>query len=248
MNAVLDQRIILAVSLAGVALDALGGLYLAYDLFGSRYGLLRTLTRSVTYSFLCAACFWPLLGFWFGAFGVVVLGPLLALEHARHGKHGVETRGEALFFQTMRAVALGFAGWLTIDLRFGSSFGLVSGLALAALYGLGLSPAHTYRKSRSPQLGARVILSAVARGAAIGVAGLAGGAWAHEPNALKLGIEIGLVVGTLNALVLTFGPIVEWWADSLSDRWLGGIGAILVVIGFLFQSLQYALPLIGLIR
>jgi hypothetical protein len=75
-----------------------------------------------------------------------------------------------------------------------------------------------------------------------------GGVVAHETGALKFGIEIGLVVGALNALTLTFGPSVEWWAESLPERALGGIGAILVVIGFLLQSLQYALPLVRLRR
>jgi hypothetical protein len=70
---ILDLRIIRAISLAGTALDALGGFYLTYDLLGSKYGPLRTITRLVTYSFICAACFWPLLGFWFGVAGAVPL-------------------------------------------------------------------------------------------------------------------------------------------------------------------------------
>jgi hypothetical protein len=241
----IDHRIINALSLSGTTLDALGGLYLAYDLFGARYGPLRVLTRLVTYSALCAACFWPLLGFWFGAIGAAVLGPLLALEYTRHGKRGSESRGEALTFQAMRAVGLGLAGWLTIDLRFGFSFGLASMVALAALYEFGNSPAQTYRSGRSPRIGARTVFSAAARGVAIGLAGLLGGALAHEEGALAFGLEIGLVVGTLNALTLTVGPIIEWWAENLSDRSLGGIGAMLAVIGFILQSLQYALPLVG---
>jgi hypothetical protein len=44
----LDQRAIYVISLAGVALDALGGIYLAYDLFGGERGTLRTLTKAVT--------------------------------------------------------------------------------------------------------------------------------------------------------------------------------------------------------
>jgi hypothetical protein len=245
---VLDSQIITALSLTGTTLDALGGLYLTYDLLGSRYGPLRALTRLVTYSVLCGACFWPLLGLWFGLIGAVALGPLLALEYVRHAKHGAESRGEALAFQAIRAVVLGIAGWLTIDMRFGVAFGLASALALVALYWLHFSPADTYRSSRSPQLGARIIASAAARSAAIGLAGLIGGVVAHETGALKFGIEIGLVVGALNALTLTFGPSVEWWAESLSDRSLGAIGAMLAVIGFLLQSLQYALPLVGIAR
>ena len=245
---VVDQRIIRAISLAGTTLDALGGFYLTYDLFGSKYGPLRTITRLVTYSFLCAACFWPLLGFWFGMIGAVALGPLLALENVRHGSHGAESRGEALIFQAIRAVALGMAGWLAIDARFGVAFGLASLLAMYVLYHFHFSPADTYRASRNLQLGTQVIAPAGARGVAIGLAGLLGGALAHEPGAFKFGIEIGVVVGALNTLTLTFGPSIEWWAESLPERALGGIGALLVVIGFLLQSLQYALPLVYLGR
>lgn len=245
---VFDQRIIRAISLAGTTLDALGGFYLTYDLLGSKYGPLRTIARLVTYGFICAACFWPLLGLWFGIVGALALGPLLALENVRHGSRGAESRGEALIFQGIRAVALGLAGCLTIDGRFGVAFGLASLLALYVLYYFHVSPADTYRASRNLQLGTQVIAPAAARGVAIGLAGLLGGAVAREPGALQLGIEIGLVVGALNALTLTFGPSVEWWAENLSERSLGGIGAMLAVLGFLLQSLQYALPLIGLAR
>jgi hypothetical protein len=119
---VLDQRMSRAISLAGPTLDALGGFYLTFDLLGSKYGPLRTITRLVTYSFLCTACFWP----------------LLALENVRHGSHGAESPGEALIFQGIRAVALGLAGWLTIDARFGLAFGLASLFALSVLLLLSL--------------------------------------------------------------------------------------------------------------
>jgi hypothetical protein len=243
-----DQRMIRAISLAGTTLDALGGFYLTYDLLGSRYGPLRTIARVVTYSFICAACFWPLLGIWFGVVGTVALGPLLAFENVRHGSHGAESPPEALIFQAIRAVALGLAGWLTIDARFGVAFGLASLLAMYVLYRFHFSPADTYRASRKLQLGLQVVAPAGARGVAIGLAGLLGGAVAHEPGAFKFGIEIGLVVGALNTLTLTFGPSIEWWVENLSERTLGGIGAMLAVVGFLLQSLQYALPLVGLSR
>jgi hypothetical protein len=242
---ILDTRIITALSLVGTTLDALGGFYLTYDLLGSKYGPLRTIVRVVTYSFICATCFWPLLGFWFGVIGAVALGPLLALENVRHGRRGAESRSEALTFQGIRAVALGLAGWLAIDVRFGVAFGLASLFAMYVLYYLHLSPADTYRASRKPELGTQVFAPAAARGVGIGLAGLLGGALADVPGALKFGIEIGLVVGALNALTLTFGPSVEWWAENLSGRSLGAIGAMLAVIGFLLQSLQYALPLAG---
>lgn len=241
---ILDLCIIRAISLAGTSLDARGGFYLTDDLLDSKCGTLQTVTRLVTYSFFCAACFWLLLGFWFGVVGAVTLGPLLALKSVRRGNHGAESRAEALIFQGIRAVALGLAGWLTLDVRFGTAFGLASLLALYVLYYSRFSPADTYRASRKLQLGTPVIASAAARGVGIGLGGVLGGALPHKPSAFILRIEIGLVVGALNALTLTFGPSVEWWAESLTDRTLGGIGALLAVIGFMLQSPQYASPLV----
>src|ERR1700674_4731313 len=47
-----DHHTIAAIALSGTALNVLGGLYLAYDLFGGKHGPLRTLTRAVTYGVL----------------------------------------------------------------------------------------------------------------------------------------------------------------------------------------------------
>jgi hypothetical protein len=47
-----DRHTIAAIALSGTALNLLGGLYLAYDLFGGEHGPLRTLTRAVTYGLL----------------------------------------------------------------------------------------------------------------------------------------------------------------------------------------------------
>src|SRR2546429_5139055 len=46
----MDHHAVAAVSLTGICLDVLGGLYLAYDLLGGQHGPLRLLTRIVTYS------------------------------------------------------------------------------------------------------------------------------------------------------------------------------------------------------
>jgi hypothetical protein len=48
--ALMDHDVIAAVSISGISLDVLGGLYLAYDLLGGQHGPLRLLTRIVTYS------------------------------------------------------------------------------------------------------------------------------------------------------------------------------------------------------
>jgi hypothetical protein len=49
---VIDHHVIAIVGLFGVLCDLLGGLYLAYDLFGGPGGPLRTLTEVITYTFI----------------------------------------------------------------------------------------------------------------------------------------------------------------------------------------------------
>jgi len=46
----MDHHAVAAISITGICLDVLGGLYLAYDLLGGQYGPLRLLTKMVTYS------------------------------------------------------------------------------------------------------------------------------------------------------------------------------------------------------
>src|SRR6185369_6630751 len=46
----MDHHVVAAISISGISLDMLGGLYLAYDLLGGQHGPLRLLTRMVTYS------------------------------------------------------------------------------------------------------------------------------------------------------------------------------------------------------
>ena len=78
----------------------------------------------------------------------------------------------------------------------------------------------------------------------VGLAGVVSGALTGRSEALLRGIQIGIVVGALNTTVTFLSPAVEWWADNLPDRALGGYGAFLVLIGSALQMLQYVRPLI----
>jgi hypothetical protein len=51
----IDHHIVIGVTLFGMVVDVLGGLFLAYDLLGGRKGPLRTLTRGITYLILCVS-------------------------------------------------------------------------------------------------------------------------------------------------------------------------------------------------
>src|SRR5690348_8810770 len=62
----MDHHAIAMVSVTGVCLDVLGGLYLAYDLLGGQHGPLRLLTRMATYSIVFGIGYGLGLGFFFG--------------------------------------------------------------------------------------------------------------------------------------------------------------------------------------
>ena len=57
-----------------MVLNALGGLYLAYELLGAKRGPLRLLSRVFTYSAIFGLGYAAMLGLWFGLSGAFVLG------------------------------------------------------------------------------------------------------------------------------------------------------------------------------
>ena len=73
-------QLIPLLSLTGVVLDALGGLYLAYDLLGGKRGPLRLLSRVLTYSAIFGLGYGATLGLWFGLAGALVSGPSIEIS------------------------------------------------------------------------------------------------------------------------------------------------------------------------
>jgi hypothetical protein len=78
-------QIIPLLSLTGVVLNALGGLYLAYELLGAKRGPLRLLSRVFTYSAIFGLGYAAMLGLWFGLSGALVFGP--TIEFNSHDAH-----------------------------------------------------------------------------------------------------------------------------------------------------------------
>src|SRR5215469_7538427 len=111
-------------SLTGVILDALGGLYLAYELFGGKKGPLRTITKSVTYGIMFGSAYGLPLGVWFGLAGLLVSGPAMSIEIRHRDVRNLRPVPEALAFGSLRAVSFGAAGWLSKDSWFGINFGI----------------------------------------------------------------------------------------------------------------------------
>ncbi len=231
-------------SLTGVILDALGGLYLAYDLLGGKRGPLRMVTKTATYAAIFGCAYGLPLGVWFGLAGLLVSGPALSLEIERRNLHDAHPFFESLAFGLLRAASFGAAGWLARDPQFGIYFGILNVIAFVAVY-YALGPLAVDVHSSRPRIDRAILKRATYRGASIGLAAVLSGLMHNERDAVYYGIEVGLVTGISSGISVAFAPAVEAWADNLPDRWLGGFGAMLVLIGSLLQTFQYVLPLLG---
>jgi hypothetical protein len=237
-----EHDLISMLSLAGVLLDALGGLYLAYDLLGGKNGPLRAVTKSVSYGMLFGVCYALPLGPWFGLAGLAVSGPALSFEITSRNLGQQHRLLEALALGSLRAVAFGAAGWLAKDAWFGINFGIFSAVGLILAYLIIGPPPETLGKRRIDRT---VIVRATFRGVSIGLAAVLSGAIHGEHHAFAYGIKVGLVTGISSGVLVAVAPSVESWVDSLPDRWLGGFGAILVLIGSMLQTVQYLVPWFG---
>lgn len=241
----IDHHVLAGISLCGVLLDLMGGLYLAYDLLGGKRGPLRTLTRATTYALLFGLGYGAPLGLTYGLIAGPGLGLALGLEYwfagaaSKAGMRGA-LRRTAFAFALFRGLVQGVAAGLTFDARFGVAFGLFSGIGLVSAYAIGFSPSEEYEPGAKPRFGRRKLVGTCARGLAIGLAGILAGALMHTgPRGAVFGLEIGLVVAAVGAIVATVSPYIEWWADNLPGQRLGLFGAMLVLLGFALQSLQY---------
>jgi hypothetical protein len=240
-------QLIPLLSLTGVVLDALGGLYLAYDLLGGKRGPLRLLSRLLTYSAIFGLGYGATLGLWFGLAGALVLGPTVEYQFFKRSRGIDPSRSEWAFTATLRGLSFGVAGWLAVGHYFGIGFGVLCTLAVYVTSEFGLIP-HVVRPYQKPQLHRGLLVPGIIRGMMIGLAGAVSGALTGRPEALLYGIQIGVVVGTFYTTLLILSPSVEWWADNLPDRVLGGYGAVLVLIGSALQTVQYVIPLISYSR
>jgi hypothetical protein len=239
---VVDHRVIDIFALTGAVMDALGGLYLAYDLLGGKYGPLRTLTRCTTYA-IPFGLGYALIGRWFGVIGAVLMGPLVGLENSRRAREGREGKFESTLFALSRGIAFSIASWPSASPPFAVLFGLLCAIFLFLAYTLAGSPGEVWVEQAKPQISKVTWLVFVSRGVAVGASSIVAGAVTGITGEFALGLKIGLVAGSLSGLANAFGPPVEWWADNLSPRRLGAFGTILLLIGFCLQSIQYVLPL-----
>ena len=232
-----DRHTIAAIALTGTALNLLGGLYLAYDLFGGQHGPLRTLTRAATYGVLFFLGYVVFLPVRFSALAALGTGSTLAVEFARAARGARQTHTVEALSSLVRGVcfALGSA-WL-FGWRFGLSFGALSTIGQIVAYRMGMTPTLGLDARRQWR---KHLLGVVNRTIGYALAGLVSAAAAqqHSRTALLFGVGMGVAIGAISALMGFFCPAIERWADRLPMRRLGVFGTFLIFSGFLLESLE----------
>ena len=135
-----DHHTIAAIALWGTALNLLGALYLAYDLFGEKQGPLRTLTRGVTYGVLFFLGYVTILPIRFSVFAALGTGGTLAIEFARAARGARPTRVVETLSSAVRGLCYGIGCWLVFGLRFALCFGVLTTVGQIFAYRMGFTP------------------------------------------------------------------------------------------------------------
>ncbi len=236
-----DKHALALASIVGSSLDVLGALYLAYDLLGGEHGPLRTLTRGVTYSVIYGLGFGLTLGPVFGIAGGVTHGITLAWEYSRAS----EQKPKPVLWQDAVASVIRGLGYVLgaaylFSITFGIVLGTLSTVGQVVAYRFGIRPTMDYQPGTRPRLTKRQFWAGVNRTAGYTAAGYLSAAIAHQRNhALLVGLRVGFVVGAVTVLSGACTPVIEWLADHLPEKRMGVFGIVLVLVGFLLQSLQY---------
>jgi hypothetical protein len=240
----MDHHTVAAISIAGSCLDLVGSLYLAYDLLGGQHGPLRLLTRIVTYSIVFGAGYAIGLGPFFGLASGIAIGFTMAIELNRVGRglahYSLPWEG---LFSAIRGVGFGVGLYRIVGLEFAGAFAVLITVGQIFGYSRGISPSMDYAASRSPRLSRRQFWGTIVRTFGYFGTALICGALVHHVN-WAFAMRVGLVTGIVTGLGQTINPYIEYYADSLPERWLGVFGIGLILCGFALQSLQYWLALL----
>ena len=237
----MDHHTIAAVSVAGICLDVLGGLYLAYDLLGGQYGPLRLLTRMVTYSIVFGAGFGLGLGLFFGVVAGATTGITIALELQRTGRTGDHYPLAAeMGFSAIRALGFGVGLYRMLGFLYAATFSFLVTVGPVSAYMRGIRPGMDYSASGRPRITPRQFRATLVRTVGyIAAALISGAVTRHVAYTWSFAVRLGLVTGLVTAVGVTVNPFIEYFADNLPERRLGVFGIFLVLCGFVLQSLQY---------
>ena len=232
-----DHHTLAAIGLWGTALNLVGGLYLAYDLFGGKHGPLRTLTRAVTYGVLFFVGYVILLPVRFSALAALGTGSTLAIEFARAARGARPTRTVEALCSLARGACFGVGSALLFGWRFGVSFGVLSTLGQIVAYRMGITPALGLAGRRQWR---KHLFGVVNRTIGYALAGVVSAAAVQQLSrtTLLFGVGMGVAIGGISALMALIVPLIERWADRLPVRRLGIFGTFLIFSGFLLESVE----------
>jgi hypothetical protein len=237
----MDHHTVAAISVIGICLDLLGGLYLAYDLLGGQHGPLRLLTRAVTYSAVFGIGFGLGLGPFFGIASGLATGITVAIELNRTGdKQDHYSLPWEVLFSAIRGAAFGAGLYRMVGLPFAIAFALLITAGQVIAYSLGMRPGTDYAASRQARMTRRQLWAAIARTIGYIATALICSAWVeHVDHPWAFAVRVGLVTGVVTAVGTLVNPYIEYYADNLPERHLGIFGIALVFCGFAVQSVQY---------
>jgi hypothetical protein len=237
----MDHHTVAAVSLSGICLDVLGGLYLAYDLLGGQYGPLRLLTKVVTYSIVFGVGYGLGLDLFFGVACGAATGLTVAIELHRTARHldHYPLPWEALF-SAIRGAAFGAGLYRIAGLPFALTFGALITAGQISAYARGMRPGIDYVASRRPRFTRRQFWGTILRTVGyIATALICSALVRHIDHPWLFALRVGLVTGLVTAVGITVNPFIEYYADNLPERRMGVFGIWILLCGFVLQSFQY---------
>jgi hypothetical protein len=169
-------------------------------------------------------------------------GGTLAVEFARAARHASPSRAADAISSAVRGACYGLGCTLMFGWRFGLSFAVLSTAGQLIAYRMGFSPPLSLEARRRWR---KHFLGVVNRTVGYALAGLVSATLAHELSGTVLwfGVGMGVAIGAISAPMGVIGPAIEDWADSLPARRLGVFGSVLILCGFLLESVPHWLTL-----
>lgn len=234
----LAPDVLARISLAGMALELLGGCYLAYDLLGGRNGPLRSIARATGYLPLFLGGYWLLLGLPFALIGSVGMAALLAVEFHYAAKPGKPSRLTLAAFGLARGLVLGAASVLPFGPAFAGLYAVLTGIGLAIVNALGLAPADDYESKPRPGLRPHNLLASAVRAMVALAASVVAVMTLHTPNPFNLVVRLVIAVGMISTMVGLCSPAIERFTLEAPERRLGLIGLGFILGGTLLDSLD----------
>lgn len=239
----ISPQLVAGINFAGLLLDALGGLYLAYDLLGGEKGPLRVVTRIATYTLILGTVYSIALGLKFGLIAGPGLGTAIGLQIRQFASGQPETARFKLAIALLRAGTIGLAVGVSHSVTLGLVFtAIMLGLALL-LNKLGIGPDKFYKPGTRPKFNKGVLLIITVLTGCAYLLSIIGEAITHQTLSTQV-ISVCAAVAIGTALVATLSPVIEYWADRLPEKTMGTAGCVMFLIGIAIQSLPYVMTLL----